>query len=98
MRGHFSTSVLTDYAAAETRGIRDGTALEVTVTVSSDNLDDMLKNPPHQARIDGTIACPPLSPTPLHVADGVFKLLVADPARVTPRQLTYRMIPAAHRA
>jgi cholesterol oxidase len=95
MRGHFSTAVLDDYAAAEARGTRDGTRLEFTVTVSSDNLDDMLKNPNHQARIDGTIDCPTLSPKPLQVTGGVFKLLVTDPARVNARQMTYRMIGVA---
>ena len=95
MRGHFSTAVLDDYAAAETRGITDGTILEFTVTVSSDNLDDMLKNPAHQARIDGSINCPALSPQPLQVANGVFKLLVDDPARVNARQMTYVMVGVA---
>ncbi len=95
MRGHFSTSVLDDFAAAETRGIHDGTSLEFTVTVSSDNLDDMLQNPAHQGRIDGSIDCPTLSLRPLQVADGVFKLLVVDPTRVNARQMTYRMIGVA---
>jgi choline dehydrogenase-like flavoprotein len=95
MRGHLSTAVLDDYAAAETRGLQDGTILEFTVTVSSDDLDDMLKNPAHQGRIDGSITCPTLSPHPLQVAGGVFTLLVDDPTRVHARQMTYRMIGVA---
>src|SRR5262245_11541997 len=95
MRGHFSTAVLDDYARAEQRGIADGSTLDFTVTVSSDNLDDMLSNPAHAARIDGTIACPALSPQPLQVTGGTFHLLVKDPTRVNARLMTYRMIGVA---
>lgn len=91
MRGHLSTSVLNDYAAAEARGIADGTILEFTVTVSSDNLDDMLQNPNHEARLDGSITCPALSAAALTVSHGVFRLLVVDPARANARQMFYRM-------
>jgi len=92
MRGHLSTAVLTDYAAAEARGIQDNTPLEFTVAITSDNLDDMLTNPDHQARIDGTITSPTLSRAPLTVTNGVFKLLVHDPTRVNARLMTYAMV------
>ena len=92
MRGHFSTAILDDYTSAEARGNRDSTTLEFTVTVSSNNLDEMLKNPAHQARIDGSISCPTLSPQPLQVANGTFTLLVRDPARVNARLMTYEMV------
>src|SRR3954463_6309299 len=95
MRGHVSTAVLDDYARAEARGQHDGTPLEFTVTVSSDDLDAMLANPAHTARIDGTISCPALSPQPLQVDGGEFHLLVKDPSRVNARQMTYRMTGAA---
>jgi cholesterol oxidase len=95
MRGHFSTAVLDDYARAEQRGIADSSTLEFTVTVSSDNLDEMLSNASHTARIDGTISCPALSPQPLQVTDGTFKLLVKDPTRVNARLMTYLMIGVA---
>jgi len=95
MRGHFSTAVLDDYARAEQRGIADVSALDFTVTVSSDNLDDMLSNAAHAARIDGTISCPTLSPQPLQVTGGTFNLLVKDPTRVNARLMAYRMIGVA---
>src|SRR5262245_1017445 len=95
MRGHVSMSGVDDYAAAEARGIADGTTFEFTVTVTSDNLDDMLKNPDHQARIDGSISCPSLSAGPLQVTNGIFKLLVHDPSRVNARLMTYVMIGVA---
>jgi cholesterol oxidase len=95
MRGHISTVLTDDYAAAETRGLADGKTLDFTVTVSSDDLDAMLSDPAHQARIDGTITCPTLSLQPMAVANGVFHLLVKDPTRVNARLMTYVMLARA---
>lgn len=91
MRGHLSTTVLDDHAKAEAQGKRDGNKFEFIVTISSDNLDEMLKNPAHQARIDGSIDAPALSPSPLSVANGTFNLLVKDPTRVNARRMVYKM-------
>jgi cholesterol oxidase len=95
MRGHISTTVLDDYAKAEADGKRTGTPFEFTVTVSSDNLDEMLSNPAHQARLDGTVRCPALSSQPMPVANGTFNLLTRDPSRVNARQMRYRMTATA---
>jgi choline dehydrogenase-like flavoprotein len=91
MRGHFSTAVVDDYAKAEARGKLDKTTLEFTVTVSSDDLDRLLTDSAHQARIDGSISCPTLSPQPMQVTDGVFQLLAKDPTRVNARRMSYAM-------
>ena len=85
MRGHFSTSVVDDYARAEAQGKHDGTTLEFTVTVSSDDLERLLTDNAHRAQIDGSISCPTLSPQPLQVTNGVFQLLTKDPSRVNAR-------------
>ena len=93
MRGHISTAVLTDdYAAAETTGKKDRTIMEFVMTVHSDNLDEMLSSPAHQARLDGTINCPMLSPQPLKVTNGEFHLFIKDPTQVNTRLMTYKMI------
>jgi cholesterol oxidase len=93
MRGHFTTAILTDdYLAAEARGRKDGTKLEFVMTVHSDNLDEMLTNPAHQARLDGTITCPSLSPQPLKVSNGEFHLFIKDPTQVNTRLMTYKMV------
>src|SRR4030095_10494893 len=91
MRGHFSTAVVDDYAKAEARGKLDQTTLEFTVRVSSDDLDRLLTDSAHQARIDGSISCPTLSPQPLQVTNGVFQLLTKDPTRVNARLMSYVM-------
>ncbi len=91
MRGHVSTTVLDDFARAEAEGKRAGTPLEFTVTVSSDDLDEMLTNLAHQGRLDGSIRCPALWAEPLQVSNGTFNLLTRDPSQVNARQMRYRM-------
>ncbi len=92
MRGHFARLPQSDYAAAEEQGRQNGTILEFTVTVSTDDAHAMVTDPRHQGTINGTINCPALSPSPLQVADGVFRLLVKDPDRVNSRLMTYQMV------
>ena len=91
MRGHWSRTVLDDYRRAEDDGKQKKQKLEFTVTVSSADLDAMLRDPTHPARLDGTITCPDLSPQPIAVTNGSFNLLSTDPTRVNARQMIYRM-------
>jgi choline dehydrogenase-like flavoprotein len=91
MRGHLSTAVVDDYAKAEARGKLDNTTLDFTVTVSSDDLERLLTDSAHPARIDGSITCSTLSPQPLKVTNGVFNLLTRDPSRVNARLMSYNM-------
>ena len=91
MRGHWSRTVLDDYLKAENEGRQQNRRLEFTVTVSTADLDAMLGDPTHPARLDGSITCPDLSPQPLVVTNGSFNLLRTDPTRVNARQMIYRM-------
>jgi choline dehydrogenase-like flavoprotein len=91
MRGHVSTTVLDDYRRGEEQGKQAGTALEFTVTVSSNDLDRLLSDATHEAQITGAIRCPALWPEPLTVASGTFNLLTRDPSQVNARQMRYRM-------
>jgi len=67
---------------------------EFTVTIVSDDLDLMLTQERHGARIIGTVTAPALSSHPLD-ASGTFNLLVHDPDRVNTRLMRYRMTLAA---
>ena len=91
MRGFFSTSVKDDYARAEAAGKSAQSSMEFTLTIASDDLNEMISNPEHQARMSGTLEAPALSPQPLAVSDGVFRLFVKDPAQVDTRKMEYRM-------
>ena len=91
MRGSFSTEVRDDFERAESRGKQDGSSFEFTLTVISDDLDEMLDQDEHQGKIVGTVKAPALSSEPLTVTDGVFNLLIDDPDRVDTKLMRYRM-------
>lgn len=90
MRGWFALRA-DDYEQGAARGEAEGSPFEFTLTIASDNLDEMLTNPAHEARMVGTATAPALSPTPLTATDGVFNLFVDDPDEVGVRLMKYRM-------
>ncbi len=65
--------------------------MSFTLTVMSDDLEDMLANPQHEARMVGTLTCAALSPAPMMIEDGRFNLFVVDEAHVERRNMNYRM-------
>lgn len=90
------TMIGTYYAGdAKPEGQQDdraqGTPISFTVTVVSDDLDDMLANRQHQAHMIGTLTCTALSPQPMTVSDGMFNLFVVDETNVDRRNMNYRM-------
>ena len=91
MSGYFSLKELVDYRRAAELGQADASPLKFTVTVTSDDLEDMLKNQSHAARIVGTLNAPSLSPDALTVTDGDFHLFIDDPDKVGQRLMTYAM-------
>jgi cholesterol oxidase len=91
MRGFFSAKVKDDYERAASQGDMDGTSFEFTLTITSDNLEEMLLNSAHSARMVGTVKAPSLSAEPLDVTDGEFNLFVENPDQVETRNMRYRM-------
>lgn len=91
MRGSFSTKVLDDFERAEEQGARDSSPFEFTLTIASDDLDRMLSDESHQARMIGSVTAPALSSNPLTATDGIFNLFVKDPDQVNTRRMRYRM-------
>ncbi len=91
MRGFFSRQETQDFQAGETRGRQDSSPFEFTLTIVSDDLEEMLANPGHHARMAGTATAPALSPLPLTVSHGTFQLLARDPSQVNARLMLYRM-------
>lgn len=65
MKGYLSAWVTGDYQAAADRGKADDSRFEFTLTIISDDLDRMLADPMHQARLIGTVKAPALSPDPI---------------------------------
>jgi cholesterol oxidase len=91
MRGFFSTQEKDDYPQAEARARADSSQLEFTLTIVSDDLEDMLAEAAHEAWIFGTVTAPALSAGPLTVSDGRFNLFVPAPADASTKLMRYRM-------
>ncbi|MGE5445075.1 MAG: alpha/beta fold hydrolase [Ignavibacteriales bacterium] len=93
MRGYFSAKVKgdKDYERGAEQGRADGCKFEFTLTITSDDLDDMLSNPAHRARMVGTVNAPAISAQPLTVTDGEFNLFTENPDQIETRNMRYRM-------
>jgi cholesterol oxidase len=91
MAGFFSTKIKDNYETAAAQGKTEGTAFDFILTITSDDLDDMLLNPQHRARTAGTVTATGLSPNPLEVSGGIFNLFTKDPANVDTHNMRYRM-------
>ncbi|MEO8336113.1 MAG: GMC family oxidoreductase N-terminal domain-containing protein [bacterium] len=93
MRGFVAlgTDVVTDFRAAAKAGEAEGSKLTFTATITTDDLDEMLRNPKHQAQLHGTVRAPALAPRPLRVTHGTFELLTRDPDDPRARRMTYHM-------
>jgi cholesterol oxidase len=92
MRGYLSTQILDDYQAAATKGQQDNSPAQFTLTITSDSVDAMLKDPNHTASLSGTLTVPVLDPQPMIVLSGEFHLFVPDPTRVETHLMIYRML------
>jgi cholesterol oxidase len=90
MRGFCSTEVLDDPASAAAHGEATGSKLEFTLTVTADDLEQLLHGAEHTARIHGTVDAPALSADPLRVVAGEFQLLVPGEL-VRERRMHYRL-------
>jgi cholesterol oxidase len=71
--------------------LKNGSPFEFLLTVSTDDLDRMLSEKAHAARLDGTVTAPALSREPMTVTDGLFNLFIADQDAVAVKELRYTM-------
>jgi cholesterol oxidase len=91
MRGHVSTTAGDDYEAAAKAGERENSPFAFTLTIVSDDLDRILSDPSHEAKMVGTVCAPALSPDPITATDGVFNLFVDDPDHIDTKLMRYIM-------
>lgn len=92
MRGYFSTAVKNDdYQKAAQQGKQENSPFEFTLTVTSDDLDKMLQEEGHSAKMVGSVTAPALASAPLKVTDGEFNLFIVDPNNVNTRRMVYNM-------
>jgi cholesterol oxidase len=95
MSGYFSTKVKDDYQRGSEQGKADGSSFVFTLTIVSEDVDEMLSNPEHEARMVGTVNAPILSAQPLTVTGGTFNLFVIDEDDPRQRRMRYRMAMAS---
>lgn len=91
MVGYFSTKEKTDYEAAAKLGKDEDSSFRFILTIISDDLQEMLENDKHQAKMFGTVNAPALSREALTVTEGIFNLFVEYPEDVDTRRMRYRM-------
>ena len=91
MSGYFSTQVKDDYQRGVDQGRENNSPFSFTLTIVSEDLDAMIGDPEHQARMTGSVTAPALSPRPLTVNEGRFNLFVVDPEKPATRRMWYRM-------
>jgi cholesterol oxidase len=89
MTGYFSTKVKDDYAAAARQGKADGSTFRLIATVISDDIELMMSEPDHAAKLIGTVTAPGLSTEPLTLSNGEFYLFIQDPANFSTRYMRY---------
>jgi cholesterol oxidase len=91
MVGHLSDKAGADYADAEKAGKAAGAEFSFTVTVRIDDIDAFIRDPAHAGTLAGTAMCPPLSPEPLDISNGVFRLMRQSDDAVETRLFEYLM-------
>jgi cholesterol oxidase len=89
MEGWFSTRVKDDYAVAARQGKADGSSFRLIATVISDDIELMMSEPDHAAKLIGTVKAPALSPEPLTLSNGEFYLFIKDPRQFNVRYMRY---------
>jgi len=91
MKGFFSVNEKDDFKKGADKGKESGSSFEFTLTMISDNVDALLKDKNHQAKLAGIVKAPALSSKPLTISNGVFNLFVDEKADVPTKLMKYKM-------
>lgn len=96
MQGYVSTRV-TDaseparYRDGESLGREENSPISFVLTIATQDVDKLIKDPAHEARMFGTVEAPAISDKALHVTEGWFNLFIDDPDHINTREMRYRM-------
>ncbi|CAB4385335.1 unnamed protein product [Rhizophagus irregularis] len=92
MKGYFSTEILsTDYVTAELQAKSADSTMQFLLTVIAYNADTLVDMDDHSAIIIGTISCRALSPDPLLVTRGKFRLFIPETDKVDSNRMMYNL-------
>ncbi|CAG8546209.1 1672_t:CDS:10 [Funneliformis mosseae] len=92
MKGYFSTEILsTDYATAELQARSANSTMQFLLTVIAYSAETIVDMDDHSALITGTVSCRALSPDPLLVTRGKFRLFIPDTDKVDSNRMMYNL-------
>jgi cholesterol oxidase len=91
MKGYFSKDEKANYENGFNLGKKNNSAFEFTLTIHSDNVEELIINPAHKASMAGTVMAPALSSKPMTVVDGVFNLFVNYDQKYNTKRMKYTM-------
>lgn len=91
MAGYISDRASAEYDAAAAVGRSFNNEFSFTVTVRINDVDRFLSDPMHQGTLTGVAHCPQISPEPLDVSDGVFRLMRKSTDAAETRLFEYLM-------
>ncbi|CAI2165946.1 11911_t:CDS:2 [Funneliformis geosporum] len=92
MRGYFSTEVLsTNYVAAVEQAKSADSAMHFLLTIIAYNTKTLVDMDDHSALITGTVSCRALSPDPLLVTRGKFRLFIPETDLVDSNRVMYNL-------
>ena len=91
MKGYFSTKVKNDFWKAYDQGKADDSNFQFILTIQADDMEYMIENDQHPARMIGSVIAPALSDEPLTATDGHFNLFVDHPSESGTKNMKYRM-------
>jgi cholesterol oxidase len=91
LTGHLSHRHLTDFASAERQGRLDASTLEFRLGIAADDLDWLLGDEEHAARVTGIVCAPALSAAPMPISDGTFQVCVLEHDAFAAREMRYRL-------
>ncbi|HWD72018.1 MAG TPA: GMC oxidoreductase, partial [Actinomycetota bacterium] len=91
MSGFFSPSEKQDFELGYREGEADQTTFAFVLTIESEDVERLIEDPRHPARMVGTVQAPSLSDKPFTVTDGVFNLFEVDPSAPEDRRMDYAM-------
>lgn len=91
MKGYFSIKVKDDFQDAYNQGKKDDSDFQFILTIQSDDMEYVISDDQHPARMVGSVIAPVLSDEPLTVTDGYFNLFVDNPDESGTKTMKYRM-------
>ena len=92
MHGYIADAADGDYEAAAKAGELIGQRFAFTVNVLIDDVDAFIRDPRHPGTLTGTADAPHLSPEPLDISEGQFRLMRKDENAVETRRFEYNML------